>query len=173
MTRRAGHSAAENRKEELTMEEKTNVLRMFDKHKLPYTARSYDPEETRGEEVARLVGLDPASVFKTLVTVGASRANYVFVIPVCRELDLKKAAKAVGEKSVQMIKARELLPLTGYVHGGCSPVGMKKFFKTAVDRSAEAFPEIAFSAGKRGLQVQTSLASLARLIPFTLADLTE
>ena len=154
------------------MEEKTNALRQFDKQKLPYACRSYDPEETRGEEVARLLGLDPASVFKTLVTVGASRRNYVFMIPVCRELDLKKAAKAAGEKSVQMLPAKELLPLTGYVHGGCSPVGMKKLFKTFIDASAEPFATIAFSAGRRGLQVQTGLASLAKLIPFTFAELT-
>ena len=153
--------------------EKTNAMRILERAKIGYTVHIYEGGALSGVEVAKALGQDPACAFKTLVTVGASRANYVFVIPVCRELDLKKAAKAVGEKSVQMIKARELLPLTGYVHGGCSPVGMKKFFKTTVDRSAEAFPEIAFSAGKRGLQVQTSLASLARLIPFTLADLTE
>ena len=154
------------------MEDKTNVQRMFDKQKLPYASRSYDANETRGEEVARLLGLDPAAVFKTLVTVGASREHYVFMVPVCRELDLKKAAKAVGEKSVQMIKEKELLPLTGYVHGGCSPVGMKKFFKTTIDQSAQAFGEIAFSAGRRGRQIRTSPAALAALIPYTFADLT-
>ena len=154
------------------MEDKTNAVRLFDRNKLPYTLCRYDPEETRGEEVARLLGQDPASVFKTLVTEGASRAHYVFMIPVCRELDLKKAAKAVGEKSVQMIKAKELLPLTGYVHGGCSPLGMKKFFKTTADRSAERFAAIAFSAGRRGLQIRTDLASLAALIPLSLTDLT-
>lgn len=155
------------------MEDKTNVMRMFDKHKLPYTSYSYEQDEnTTGEEVAARLGLDPASVFKTLVTVGASREHYVFVIPVTGELDLKKAAKAVGEKSIQMVKSKELLPLTGYIHGGCSPVGMKKLFKTTIDRSAERFAAIAFSAGKRGRQVQASLQSLAALIPFTLADLT-
>ena len=112
------------------MEDKTNVMRMFDKHKLPYTSYSYEQDEnTTGEEVAARLGMDPASVFKTLVTVGASREHYVFVIPVTGELDLKKAAKAVGEKSIQMVKSKELLPLTGYIHGGCSPVGMKKLFK--------------------------------------------
>ncbi len=154
------------------MEEKTNVMRMFDRKKLPYKSYSYPPTETRGEEVAKLVGLDPASVFKTLVTAGASRAHYVFVIPVCRELDLKKAARAAGEKSIEMVKAKELLPLTGYVHGGCSPVGMKKFFTTFVDESAQNFAQIAFSGGKLGRQVQTSPAALAELIPYSFADLT-
>lgn len=155
------------------MEDKTNVMRMFDKHKLPYTSYSYEQDEnTTGEEVAARLGMDPASVFKTLVTVGASREHYVFVIPVTGELDLKKAAKAVGEKSIQMVKSKELLPLTGYIHGGCSPVGMKKLFKTTIDKSAEQFAAIAFSAGKRGRQVQTSLQNLAALIPFSLADLT-
>ena len=155
------------------MEDKTNVMRMFDKHKLPYTSYSYEQDEnTTGEEVAARLGMDPASVFKTLVTVGASREHYVFVIPVTGELDLKKAAKAVGEKSIQMVKSKELLPLTGYIHGGCSPVGMKKLFKTTIDKSAERFAVIAFSAGKRGRQVQTSLQNLAALIPFALADLT-
>ena len=154
------------------MEAKTNAMRLLDKHKLPYTALSYSAEETRGEEVARLLGLDPATVFKTLVTAGASRAHYVFVIPVCRELDLKKAAAAAGEKSVAMVKSKELLPLTGYVHGGCSPLGMKKTFPTFLDASAAGQDAISFSAGRRGLQVRTSPAALAALLPYTFADLT-
>ena len=123
-----------------------------------------------GEEVAKALGENPDQVFKTLVTVGKSRTNYVFVIPVNRELDLKKAAKAVGEKSIQMIQQKELLPLTGYVHGGCSPVGMKKFFRTTIHESAADFDTILFSAGKVGYQVEVSLKDLGKVIRFGMAD---
>ena len=118
-------------------EEKTNVMRVLDSKKVKYTSHCYiDTPTTNGEEVAKILGQNPADVFKTLVTISKSGTNYVFVIPVAKELDLKKAAKAAGEKSIEMLKSKELLPLTGYVHGGCSPIGMKKPFKTFIDKSA-------------------------------------
>ena len=154
--------------------EKTNVMRILDQKRIPYTSYDYtDSGVVSGMEVASVLGQDPLQVFKTLVTVGASRKNYVFVIPVCGELNLKEAAKAVGEKSIEMIKAKDLLPLTGYIHGGCSPIGMKKLFPTVFDCSAESYDTILFSAGKIGYQVQLSLSDLQKVIPFTLADICE
>ena len=144
--------------------EKTNVMRILDQKKIPYIPHAYDPGTTDGRSVAALTGRDPSTVFKTLVTVGASKHNYVFVIPVCLELDLKKAAKAVGEKSIAMIKQAELLPLTGYVHGGCSPVGMKKQFPTVIHQSANQLPQMLVSAGRIGSQVELSPADLAKLV---------
>ena len=149
-------------------------MRLLDAHKAAYTPHCYaDTGAISGMEVAEVLGQDPEQVFKTLVTVGASREHYVFVVPVCSELNLKKAAKAVGEKKVEMIKAKELLPLTGYVHGGCSPVGMKKQFRTVIDDTAEVLETIMFSAGKIGYQVETPLSELAKAIPFELADVAE
>lgn len=155
-------------------EEKTNVMRVLDQKKIPYTARSYPhgKEAVDGVTVAGLTGMDPKSVFKTLVAVGASKRNFVFVIPVAKELDLKKAAKAVGEKSVAMIHVSEITPLTGYVRGGCSPIGMKKRFPTVLDRSAEAQEQIAVSAGKIGSQVCLAPSDLLKLIGGSVADLT-
>lgn len=154
--------------------EKTNVMRILDQKKIPYTSYDYsDTDAISGTEVASVLGQDPLQVFKTLVTVGASKRNYVFVIPVCGELNLKEAAKAVGEKSIEMLKAKDLLPLTGYIHGGCSPIGMKKLFPTVFDRSAESYDTIIFSAGKIGYQVQLSLSDLQKVIPITLADICE
>ena len=154
--------------------EKTNVMRILDQKKIPYTSYDYsDTDAISGTEVASVLGQDPLQVFKTLVTVGASKRNYVFVIPVCGELNLKEAAKAVGEKSIEMLKAKDLLPLTGYIHGGCSPIGMKKPFPTVFDRSAESYDTIIFSAGKIGYQVQLSLSDLQKIIPITLADVCE
>ena len=144
--------------------EKTNVMRVLDQKKIPYIPHEYDPGTTDGKSVAALTGQDPATVFKTLVTVGASKRNYVFVIPVHLELDLKKAAKAVGEKSIAMIKQAELLPLTGYVHGGCSPVGMKKQFRTVIHQSAAQLPQMLVSAGRIGAQVELAPADLAKLV---------
>ena len=153
-------------------EEKTNVMRTLEQKKIPYTAHSYDPEGgIDGVSVAQTLGQPPEQVFKTLVTKGASGAYYVFDIPVAENLDLKKAAKAVGEKSVAMLPQKELLPLTGYVHGGCSPVGMKKQFPTFVDASAEAQEAICCSAGKVGHQVKLPLASLRKLLDISAADL--
>ena len=155
-------------------QEKTNVMRILDQKKIPYDSYDYsDTDAISGIEVASVLGQDPLQVFKTLVTVGASKRNYVFAIPVCCELNLKEAAKVVGEKSIEMLKAKDLLPLTGYIHGGCSPVGMKKLFPTVFDRSAESYDRILFSAGKIGYQVALSLSDLQKVIHFTLADICE
>ena len=146
-------------------EEKTNVMRILDQKKVKYTPHSYDPEQAvSGVEVAAVLRQDEERVFKTLVTTGKTGNHYVFVIPVAEELDLKKAAKAVGEKSIEMLKSKDLLPLTGYIHGGCSPIGMKKFFRTvfhvpsqeaqsAGKKTAYDYDTIFFSAGKLGYQV--------------------
>ena len=153
---------------------KTNVMRLLDQHGVPYTPRDYSQTgAVSGADVARVLGLDPDAVFKTLVTAAPSGAHYVFMIPVERELDLRKAARAVGEKSVEMIRQKELLPLTGYIHGGCSPIGMKKPFPTVMDETAQLFAAVTFSAGKIGYQVELSPDSLRQLIPFTYADLCE
>lgn len=154
------------------MEVKTNVMRILDKHKIVYNHYCYaDKPTTNGEEVAAVLGQNPHQVFKTLITVSKSKQHYVFMLPVNRELDLKKAAAAVSEKSVEMLKSKELLPLTGYIHGGCSPIGMKKYFKTVVDVSAQKFPTVIFSAGKIGYQVEVSLPDLKQVIEFSLADI--
>ena len=148
---------------------KTNVMRMLDKAKVSYKHYTYaDTEAISGIEVATVLNQNPFQVFKTLVTVGKSGQHYVFLIPVEKELDLKKAAHAVGEKSVEMLKSKELLPLTGYIHGGCSPIGMKKFFPTTIDESAKNFETIIFSAGKIGYQVEVSLDELKKVIRFEL-----
>lgn len=152
-------------------EEKTNVMRTLEQKKIPYTAFSYDPDgPIDGVSVAAEVGLDAASVFKTLVTKGASGAYYVFDIPVAENLDLKKAARAVGEKSIAMLPQKELLPLTGYVHGGCSPVGMKKQFPTVFHETVNELDLIAVSAGKIGHQVQVKPADLLNLLRAKTAD---
>ena len=154
-------------------EEKTNVMRALDSKKVKYTSHSYiDTPTTNGVEVAQILGQNPADVFKTLVTTSKSGTNYVFVIPVAKELDLKKAAKVTGEKSIEMLKSKELLPLTGYVHGGCSPIGMKKTFKTFIDKSADEREVIIFSAGKIGYQVELTLTELSKAINYSLEDLT-
>ena len=153
-------------------EEKTNVMRILDSKKIDYISHCYvDTPSTNGIEIAKMLGQNPKEVFKTLVTTSKSGANYVFVIPVDRELDLKKAAKTAGEKSIEMLKSKELLPLTGYVHGGCSPIGMKKFFKTFVDSSAEGNERIMFSAGKIGYQVEMPVSEVSKIIDFSFADL--
>jgi len=153
--------------------EKTNVMRILDQKKVPYQSYSYaDTEAISGVEVASVLGQDQAAVFKTLVTTGRTGEHYVFMIHVAEELDLKKAAAAAGEKSIEMLKSKELLPLTGYVHGGCSPIGMKKPFVTVVHASAEALPQIIFSAGKIGYQVELTPADLAKVIRYTFADVT-
>ena len=155
-------------------EEKTNVMRTLDQRKVPYTPHTYDPNgPVDGVSVAAGLGMDPASVFKTLVAKGASGAYYVFDIPVAESLDLKKAARAVGEKSVAMIHQKELLPLTGYVHGGCSPLGMRKPFPTFIDETALITDAFLCSAGRRGAQAELSAEALAELIGAQFADLTE
>ncbi len=155
-------------------EEKTNVMRILDQKKIPYTPHTYPVGDAApdGVSVAKLLGQDPAAVFKTLVAKGASGGYYVFDIPVADTLDLKKAAKAVGERSVAMLPAKELLPLTGYVHGGCSPVGMKKRFPTVFHRSCLEHKTICVSAGKVGLQVEVGPADLIALTGGSAADLT-
>ncbi len=155
------------------MENKTNAMRLLDRHKTEYRSYSYDNSRAlSGIEVATVLGQNPKQVFKTLVTVGKSRQHYVFMIPVAEELDLKKAAAAAGEKSVEMVKSKELLPLTGYVHGGCSPLGMKKQFPTFADETAADFATIIFSAGKIGMQVEAPLAVLKEIVSLKLAPLT-
>ena len=155
-------------------EAKTNVMRLLEQNKVPYTAHSYPhgKEAVDGVTVAQLTGMDPAAVFKTLVAVGASKRNYDFVIPVAKELDLKKAAKAVKEKSIAMIHVSEITALTGYVRGGCSPLGMKKRFPTVLDSSAEALPTVTVSAGKIGSQIELAPADLLRLTGGSTAELT-
>ena len=152
--------------------EKTNVMRLLDAKSIPYEAREYDPEITSGPLVAAALGEDPDTVFKTLVTEGPKKEHFVFVIPVNAELDLKKAAKAARVKSIAMIPQKELLPLTGYIHGGCSPVGMKKPFPTFLDETAELFPNIFVSAGPRGYEVGISPSDIISQIGASFADLT-
>ncbi len=154
-------------------QEKTNVMRTLERLKIPYQEHFYGGTGAiSGVEVAAVLGEDPARTFKTLVTVGKSKTHYVFMVPVAEELDLKKAAAAVGEKAIEMIKSKELLPLTGYIHGGCSPIGMKKFFTTTIDESARNFDTIMFSAGKIGYQVELSPSDLAKVIRFEYAQIT-
>lgn len=161
-------------KDAMKKQEKTNVMRILDQKKIPYEAHFYDSTEAiSGTEVAEVLGQNPKQVFKTLVTVGASKRNYVFVVPVWAELHLKKAAKAVGEKSIEMIKSKELLPLTGYIHGGCSPIGMKKFFTTTIHETAKEFDTIIFSGGKIGCQVEMKIDHLAKVITFQIQDICE
>ncbi len=152
--------------------EKTNVMRLLDAAKIEYKGYGAPSKEAMsGVELASKLGLPVESVFKTLVTVGASGRNYVFVIPVSDELSLKKAAKAAGEKSIEMIKSRELQPLTGYVHGGCSPIGMKKAFTTFLDEQALLFDTIYFSAGKIGCQVEVNPDALKEIVDYVMCDL--
>ena len=152
------------------MESKTNAMRILDRHKIAYRSYSYDASRAlSGIEVATALGQNPKQVFKTLVTVGKSHQHYVFMIPVAEELDLKKAAAAAGEKSV---KSKELLGLTGYVHGGCSPLGMKKPFPTFADETAADFATIIFSAGKIGFQIEAPLAALEEIVGLKTARLT-
>ncbi len=152
---------------------KTNAIRILEQKKAVFRVHRYEPDgiPRTGVEVAELLGQEPAAVYKTLVTCGKSGANYVFVIPVAAELNLKKAAEAVGEKSIAMLKSKDLLGLTGYIHGGCSPVGMKKLFPTLIDRSAEARPAILLSGGRIGMHIEISLAELRKALPFQLAGL--
>lgn len=152
--------------------DKTNVMRILEQHKIPYKSYCYiDSGVISGIDVASVLNQNPGQVFKTLVTVGNSDNNYVFLVPVCQELDLKKAAKAVGEKSISMLRSKDLLPLTGYIHGGCSPIGMKKQFQTVIDISAEKYETIIFSGGKIGYQVEVALGGLKKVLRFNLGDI--
>lgn len=154
--------------------EKTNVMRILAQNKAEYESHYYaDTDAVAGMDVAAVLHENPDQVFKTLVTVGATKSNYVFLVPVNRELNLKKAAKAVNEKNIEMIRSKDLLPLTGYIHGGCSPIGMKKQFRTILDLSAANFSTILFSGGKIGYQVEISLSELGKVLQFELCDITE
>ena len=152
--------------------EKTNAMRILAAAGLPHTLHSYDDSSAiSGVEVAAQLGEDPDHVFKTLVTQGKSGEHFVFMIPVAQELDLKKAAKACGEKSFAMIKSRDLLPTTGYVHGGCSPIGMKKPFPTYCDETCVLFDTIIFSGGRIGTQIEMSFDDLCQLVDVEPVDL--
>ena len=152
--------------------EKTNAMRILAAAGLPHTLHSYDDSSAiSGVEVAAQLGEDPDHVFKTLVTQGKSGEHFVFMIPVAQELDLKKSAKACGEKSVAMIKSRDLLPTTGYVHGGCSPIGMKKPFPTYCDETCVLFDTIIFSGGRIGTQIEMSFDDLCQLVDVEPVDL--
>lgn len=156
------------------MAQKTNVMRILEQKKINYQSHSYaDTDAISGTQVTEVLGQNPCQVFKTLVTAGSTKRNYVFVIPVAKELDLKKAAQSVKEKNIEMIKSKDLLPLTGYIHGGCSPIGMKKSLKTVIDETAVLQDTIIFSGGKIGYQVELSLQELKKVIDFELADITK
>ena len=151
--------------------DKTNVMRVLDSKKVQYNSHEYEPDATMtGEEIAGILGEPAEKVFKTLVTQAKSGQYYVFVIPVIGELDLKKAAKVTSEKSISMIKQKDLLPLTGYVHGGCSPIGMKKRFPTFLHETARDFERIYVSAGKVGYQVELSPDDLVKIVGCKFAD---
>ncbi len=152
--------------------DKTNALRLLDLNKIEYRIVTYDADLLeRGEDIAKELGEEEERVYKTLVTVSKSAEHYVFVIPVCETLDLKKAARITGEKEIEMIKQKELLPLTGYVHGGCSPIGMKKSFKTYFDETVILFDRIYVSAGKRGMQMEVETEKLIEISGAETADL--
>ena len=151
--------------------DKTNVMRILEQHKINYESYDYsNTDALSGVEVAKALGEDPNQVFKTLVTIGNSKNYYVFMIPVHKELNLKEAAKSVSEKNIAMIKSKELLPLTGYIHGGCSPIGMKKQFKTVIDSSATNFNTIIFSGGKIGFQVEVAMEDLKKVVKYELGN---
>ncbi len=153
-------------------QDKTNCMRVLESKKIPYTPHLYQADPTlTGEDIAGILGEPADQVFKTLVTTGKPQRYYVFIIPVNTELNLKKAAAAVGEKSVSMIPQRDLLPLTGYVHGGCSPIGMKKRFPSYIHRSAEGLDRIFVSAGRVGCQAELAPADLIRVAELVPADL--
>lgn len=155
-------------------EEKTNVMRILEQKKINFKTHNYlQSGAISGMEVAIALNENPDVVFKTLVTIGKSKTNYIFLVPVNRELDLKKAATSVNEKSIEMIKSKDLLNLTGYVHGGCSPIGMKKEFTTVIDKTASEYETIIFSAGKIGYQIETSLEELKKVIKFKLEDISK
>ena len=151
--------------------DKTNVMRLLDSKSIKYNHYSYTKDLTDGVSVARALGQDEHRVFKTLVTVCPKGVCYVFVIPVCDSLDLKKSAKAVGVKSLEMLKQKDLLSKTGYIHGGCSPIGMKKLYRTTIHLTALSFETIIFSAGKIGFQVELNPNDITNIIPVSFADI--
>ena len=152
--------------------DKTNVMRVLDSKKIKYESHTYEADPTlTGEQIAGILGEETEKVFKTLVTQGKTGTYYVFVVPVEAELDLKKAAKAAGEKSISMIKQKDLLGLTGYVHGGCSPIGMKKQFTTFIHETAETYEKVFVSAGKVGAQIELAPADLIKIANIKVADI--
>jgi Cys-tRNA(Pro)/Cys-tRNA(Cys) deacylase len=151
--------------------EKTNVMRLLDIAHIPYTPHEYDPEIVDGVTVAKTLGQNPECVFKTLICENEKKEHFVFDVPVAQELDLKKAAKVAGAKSIEMIPLKELLPLTGYLHGGCSPIGLKKPFPVFMDETAQLFDQVFISAGKRGFQVELSPIDLCRYTELKFFDL--
>lgn len=153
------------------MEQKTNPMRHLDKLGIQYSVHRYEGGALSGIEVATVQGQDPATVFKTLVTMGKPKCYYVFLVPVTGDLDLKKAAASVGEKSVSMIKSADLLPLTGYVHGGCSPLCTKRPMRVTVDSTAADHERIFFSAGKIGYQIEMAVSDLPKAMDFQFADI--
>lgn len=153
--------------------DKTNVMRILDQKKINYSDYSYDPNETNGEKVAILLNENPDFVFKTLVTVSNNNNHFVFIIPVNKELDLKKSAKVVNCKSIEMIKQKDLLPLTGYIHGGCSPIGMKKLFSTFIDISAKDKEYIFVSGGRVGRQIKINPKDLCEIVGASFSDLVK
>lgn len=153
---------------------KTNACRKLDQSKISYQIHEYyESSAVSGKDVANFLKEDPDDVYKTLVVQGKSKNHYVFVIPVLQELDLKKAAKAAGEKSVLMLAQKDLLPLTGYEHGGCSPIGMKKEFSTFIDQKAQEKDRFFISGGRIGLQLELSPRDLRKIVPYTFSDLTK
>lgn len=156
------------------MKNKTNAIRILDSKKIDYITHDYsDSDAVSGLEVAKYLNQDPNKLYKTLVTVSKSNKNYVFLVPVSKELDLKKAAECVNEKNIEMIKSKDLLALTGYIHGGCSPIGMKKQFKTVIDSSLNNLEKIICSAGVIGLQIELKKEDLQKVIPYELHDITK
>lgn len=156
------------------MKNKTNAIRILDSKKINYITHDYsDSDAVSGLEVAEYLNQDPNKLYKTLVTVSKSNKNYVFLVPVSKELDLKKAAECVNEKNIEMIKSKDLLALTGYIHGGCSPIGMKKQFKTVIDSSLNNLEKIICSAGVIGLQIELKKEDLQKVIPYELHDITK
>ncbi len=154
------------------MQDKTNVMRILDSKKIKYTPHYYEGVVV-GIDVVNTLGENPNQAFKTLVTKSNTNNYFVFVVPVSKELDLKKAAKFVGQKSIEMIKQKDLLPLTGYIHGGCSPFGMKKYFRTVVDISANSFETIFVSAGKIGAQVELNVSDIEKVIRVEFKDIVK
>lgn len=153
--------------------EKTNVIRLLEKEKITFNTYTYDESIVDGLKVANTLNENPEQVFKTLVTIGNDKNYYVFCVPVWATLNLKKAAKSAGVKSIEMIKQKDLYPLTGYIHGGCSPLMMKKQFRTFMDETATLFDDIFVSGGKVGLQIKIKISDLIKLIPITFVDLID
>lgn len=155
-------------------EEKTNVMRVLEQRKIPYKSHDYsNTSAISGIDVITALHENPDSAFKTLVTTGKSGKNYVFLVPVSKELNLKLAAETTGEKKIKMLKSKELLPLTGYEHGGCSPIGMKHVLPTIIDKTAENYDTIFFSGGRIGSQIEMTLNDLKKVVNFKLADITK